>query len=727
MSWKQAVIEARSLFARQIAQARSDVQAEHEAVGQRHETELVEAHVHLLESISAAFRRAAPGKTTDGGVVADRAMAAWDEDAWRDLSLSTSAERAGHLVRIGTFELADLPSRPTKVLRGPALIPLVGQNNLLLEATGENLDRANEVLQAIAFRMLATVSPGRVHVLGIDSVGLGNNLTCLSGLADTLKGPKFLHNEREIGAALEGLISRMATIVQKYLGNKYSSIDEYNADAGQVAEPYRLVLVNNFPAGFKPDSAKNLLAVAKNGPQVGVHVLLSRDTQFDVPHGFSLQDLERTSTVLRSHGNQFDWRLDDSITLHVELDPNPPSSTVNAFTKKLNDHADTADDVKVPFADFSPDPAEYWKVESTRNITTPIGRLGARDELLLRLGERTQHHVLVGGRTGSGKTVLLHAAILGLAQRYSPDELEFYLIDFKEGVEFSVYRDLPHARVVAIEAEREFGLSVLEGLHKELNRRGELGRASRTESLTAYREKTHRTLSRILLVADEFQVFFEQNDRLSSRARWLLDDLVSRGRSFGIHCSLSSQTLRSMDLEPSTLSQLGVRIALQMSESDSHKVLGKDNDEAKLLDRPGAAIYNPAGGQPEHNTKFQVAFLGQRTVQHLVAELADLAASRGFTNKPVVFEGNRPASLGRNDVVRQGLDDPASTIPRFYDLYLGEPTTLQGGMPAGGCAGKAGATSSCWETALPTRSISSRGSWRHSPPSCHMARVFCAS
>ncbi len=61
---------------------------------------------------------------------------------------------------------------------------------------------------------------------------------------------------------------------------------------------------------------------------------------------------------------------------------------------------------------------------------------------------------------------------------YSPDEVELYLIDFKKGVEFKTYAQhaLPHARVVAIESEREFGLSVLERLDAELRRRGDLFR-----------------------------------------------------------------------------------------------------------------------------------------------------------------------------------------------------------------------------------------------------------
>ena len=85
---------------------------------------------------------------------------------------------------------------------------------------------------------------------------------------------------------------------------------------------------------------------------------------------------------------------------------------------------------------------------------------------------------------------MLHALITNGALRYSPDELELYLIDFKKGVEFKVYAamELPHARVIAVESEREFGLSVLQRLDVELKERGEIYRQLGCQDLAGYRE-----------------------------------------------------------------------------------------------------------------------------------------------------------------------------------------------------------------------------------------------
>jgi DNA segregation ATPase FtsK/SpoIIIE, S-DNA-T family len=99
-----------------------------------------------------------------------------------------------------------------------------------------------------------------------------------------------------------------------------------------------------------------------------------------------------------------------------------------------------------------------------RNLRVPIGRSGATKLQYLAIGKGTRQHALIAGKTGSGKSTLFHVIITNLALWCSPEQVEFYLVDFKKGVEFKCYasRRLPHARVVAIESDRAFGLSVLQ-------------------------------------------------------------------------------------------------------------------------------------------------------------------------------------------------------------------------------------------------------------------------
>ena len=116
-----------------------------------------------------------------------------------------------------------------------------------------------------------------------------------------------------------------------------------------------------------------------------------------------------------------------------------------------------------------------------------IGSQGANRSLNLALGEGVRQHVLIAGKTGSGKSTLLHSIISSGAHHYRPDQLQFYLLDFKKGVEFKPYADigLPHARVIGIESEREFGRSVLQRLDAELQQRGEKFRAAARRNLAS--------------------------------------------------------------------------------------------------------------------------------------------------------------------------------------------------------------------------------------------------
>src|SRR5216110_2165812 len=269
----------------------------------------------------------------------------------------------------------------------------------------------------------------------------------------------------------------------------------------------------------------------------------------------------------------------------------------------------------MPFAEIAPEVAAFWTLETSAEVRVPIGRTGATKFQYLALGKGTRQHALIAGKTGSGKSTLFHVLITNLALWCSPDQVEFYLIDFKKGVEFKCYaaNRLPHARVVAIESDREFGLSVLQRLDEELKRRGELFRTLGVQDVAGYkRNGGTEPMPRALLMIDEFQEFFVEDDRISQAANLLLDRIVRQGRAFGIHCILGSQTLGgAYTLARTTIGQMVIRIALQCNEADATLIMDESNPAPRLLSRPGEAIYNDAAGAIEGNSPFQVVWLSE--------------------------------------------------------------------------------------------------------------------
>ena len=190
---------------------------------------------------------------------------------------------------------------------------------------------------------------------------------------------------------------------------------------------------------------------------------------------------------------------------------------------------------------------------------------------------------------------------------------------------------LPHARVIAVESEREFGLSVLQRLDAELRTAASCSAQVGVPGPDRLPRGPARRppMPRILLIIDEFQEFFVEDDKIAQEVALLLDRLVRQGRAFGMHVLLGSQTLGgAYSLARSTLGQMAVRIALQCSEADAHLILSEDNTAARLLTRPGEAIYNDANGMVEGNNLFQVVWLSDERREQYLERIQELCRER---------------------------------------------------------------------------------------------------
>jgi energy-coupling factor transporter ATP-binding protein EcfA2 len=547
----------------------------------------------------------------------------------------------------------------------PALLPFPKQSLLLWKAQGAGLPRAVDSMQAAMLRMLTAMPPGKVRFTIIDPVGLGENFSAFMHLADydeQLVANRIWTDTSHIEQRLADLTKHMENVIQVYLRQEFHNIEEYNAFAGEMAEPYRVLVVANFPANISEVAAQRLKSIVASGARCGVFVLMSVDTNLPLSHHFHLPDLEPDALVLRWDGAQFLWEHKDYGPLPLKLDSPPPAEQFRDIVCTVGNQAKFAGRVEVPFDCIIPPKDEWWTSDSRAGIDVPLGRAGAMKLQNLSLGSGTSQHVLISGKTGSGKSTLLHVLITNLALRYSPDEVELYLVDFKKGVEFKAYAEhtLPHARVIAIESEREFGLSVLQRLDAELRTRGDMFRKQGVQDLKGYRNELPGVkLPRILLIIDEFQELFTEDDRIAQEATLLLDRLVRQGRAFGIHVLLGSQTLGgAYSLARSTIGQMAVRIALQCSESDAHLILSEDNTAARLLTRPGEAIYNDANGLYEGNHPFQIVWLNDANRDEYLERLEELSAQAMDNAAPrlqIVFEGNVPANPSENPSVKKLL------------------------------------------------------------------------
>jgi hypothetical protein len=188
-------------------------------------------------------------------------------------------------------------------------------------------------------------------------------------------------------------------------------------------------------------------------------------------------------------------------------------------------------------------------------------------------------------------------------------------------------------------------------------------------------------LPRILLIVDEFQEFFAEEDKLAQEAALWLDRLVRQGRAFGVHVILGSQSLGgAFTLARSTLGQMAVRIALQCSENDAHLILSENNIAPRMLSRPGEAIYNDANGAPEGNHFFQVVWLSDERREVYLKLIAERARQQRpvLARTPIVFEGDAPADLALNVLLRKVVEAPSwPASPRSARAWLGDAVSIK--------------------------------------------------
>ena len=573
----------------------------------------------------------------------------------------------------------------------PAILNFPRDTSLAIEHDAAGREPALEFVRAILLRLLTSIMPGRVQFTLIDPVGLGQSFSALMHLADfdeLLISNRIWTDSTQIRDQLQKVTEHMESVFQTYLRSEFETIEDYNAAAGEVAEPYHFVVVAGFPAAFTEEAARHLTSILTSGPRCGVHAIVTWSPNQAIPRSFDINDLHECCTEFSVRDGVVVPKRASSDSTVFESFPPPDSTDYVSLVRAVGEQSRNARRIEVSFSRIAPKPDAIWSQSSAEGLDFPIGRAGAARLQFMRLGRGTSQHVLVAGKTGSGKSTLLHILITNLALYYSPDEIQFYLIDFKKGVEFRTYaaNKLPHARVVAIESDREFGLSVLERLDEVLQERGELFRIRGVQDVPSFRKQfPDERMPRLLLLIDEFQEFFTTEDRVSSRASLLLDRLVRQGRAFGIHVLLGSQTLGgAYSLARSTMGQVGVRIALQCSESDAHLILSEENSAARLLTRPGEAIYNDANGMVEGNHPFQIAWLDESQREHMIREMIERPGfQRDTESRMIVFEGNVAPRIELCGPLTAWITNTVDATRHFVDtvpVWIGQPVAIASPM-----------------------------------------------
>ncbi len=542
------------------------------------------------------------------------------------------------VVQTVEIQMADFGTKKTGqyIVKIPYAQRLSEGISLLMRYNPSERGFVQGLIQPLLLKLFMSIPAGKLEATMIDPLELGASFSDIPKLAE---GPnsariidtKIWSKEKDIENAIATLRQRLENMTQAYGGDQISRLKK---------EVIRALAITDFPVGFNDTALKDLHAIVRNSASLGVCVLIcANDAELETlkkRNGTlvteilqSLVESKASENVLMMEGlnrqNLF-LQLDDMKDVMEKKKSILPmiSSAIEHMQLKV-EHFDSM--YKEDIYD-----SNNWFTGNHDEIAIPIGIKGANTIVKMvvgRGGGSTEHHALIAGQTGAGKSTLLHTLIMSTLINYSPDEVQMYLLDFKEGVEFGAYTRyrLPSLRVIAINSEREFGLTVLKELCVELETRTKHFSRYGVSDINAYIKLAGvPKVPKLLLIFDEVQELFRskgESDSISNECLSCLNKLVMQGRALGIHVILACQDFHNCAGLETYFSQMAIRIAVKGSEEGAASILNADNAGIRTLQNQpaGAAIYNGGGGVESANNFFQVSYINEEERLDLLARL----------------------------------------------------------------------------------------------------------
>ena len=252
--------------------------------------------------------------------------------------------------------------------------------------------------------------------------------------------------------------------------------------------------------------------------------------------------------------------------------------------------------------------------EISKPVAFVVG-IGQKGTMTKSIGDIPGGHLLIAGTTGGGKSNWFKSALLSLLQ--TTPHGEFFLLDFKGGVEFAPFGKFPN---VTVEKSMEGGLNVLRMIQVEMDRRFALLEKRGKPHVTPARDK----LNHLFVAVDEASILYgmvPRNDPDKNKvaeARKITNDIAKRGRAAGISLVLATQKITKETIETSIQENITGRMCFRMNTLQGSMVVLGDKTAYELPDIPGRAIWQ-CGNE---RTEVQTPLLDGKDIER-AAEIAD--------------------------------------------------------------------------------------------------------
>lgn len=370
--------------------------------------------------------------------------------------------------------------------------------------------------------------------------------------------------------------------------------------------------------------------------------LLKRTAQSAAKHNASDNELRSTAAVITETLATFDipsrvvsWVAGPTVTLfEVEI----------AKGVRLNKVTALADDLALSLASstvriLAPIPGKALvgiEVPNERRASVTLGDVlspsGEGGPLLLGIGKdvagdpvqadlATMPHLLIGGTTGSGKSVAINAMLMSIIMRSTPSEVRLILIDPKR-VELSLYNGVPHLYVPVVTEPKE-AASALAWSVQEMERRLKVLQAAGARNVGAYNAMVQEgkgpegaaEMPYLVIVIDELA------DLMMVAAKEVEESIcriAQLARAAGIHLVVATQRPEANVVTGLIKANITNRIAFNVASAiDSRVVLDQPGAE-KLVGLGDMLFSTPAWPKPK---RIQGCYVSEDEIESVVDHL----------------------------------------------------------------------------------------------------------
>lgn len=534
--------------------------------------------------------------------------------------------------------------------------------NFVINYSNKSANKAEARLNQLVVDMLLSLPSRSINIHFVDLAFSAQASFLTRNLDEKIYG-KLISSSNDWNLLKDSLREKMAKALEEY-----GDVAKYNDSKNRVVVPYDVVVINDYQKCVNEMS--DLDALFENGHKGGIYFILMNNLDFKSDRDIdSLMALKDFYQVLEAE-NFGNYSKDAFIRCTPILDN--PILAKACFTY-INEGAELPQ-VAVASVDYDKILSKGFETID-KAMVIPVGSSENGELVDFTIDTVSHIHCFIIGQSGTGKSVFLHDVIIGAMAKYSPDDLELYLMDFKiGGVEFNRYRNEKHVKALLVDnSDIQITLEILRDISNKMRERGKQLRASGVSNIVEYNQvNPTKKMPRIVFIADECHVMFptmnSKDTKLYREISEILQKIAKEGRSQGVHLVLATQTIAQAEISSEILNNISDFYLLKCSPSDSERLVRGSVDTTSGL-KTGQVLHHDI----DRDVVFKSTYLPTSQTLEIIKKIND--KTKASKNEQFYFVGSQIFEI--DDEVKNLLTEKGDAIAfgRSIDTKM-EPVVI---------------------------------------------------